>query len=99
MRNAIEAMKDAAVPNPELNVEIRSESNGELMRVSVRDNGPGLTPADLDRIFKPFYTTKTHGMGMGLSICRSLVEANGGRFWADAGRQGAAFHFTLPVAR
>jgi PAS domain S-box-containing protein len=99
MRNAIEAMKGAAVPNPELNVEIRPESNGELMRVSVRDNGPGLTPADLDRIFKPFYTTKTHGMGMGLSICRSLVEANGGRFWADAGRQGAAFHFTLPVAR
>ena len=99
MRNAIEAMAETTAAKPELNVDIRTESKRDRVHVAVRDNGPGISPANLGRIFNPFYTTKSFGMGMGLTICRSLIEANGGSFWADAGRQGAAFHFDLPIAR
>src|SRR4051794_31276819 len=66
--------------------------------VIVRDSGPGLRPEDLDRLFSPFYTTKSGGLGMGLSICRSIIEAHGGRIWAAGNvSQGASFHFTLPA--
>ena len=59
--------------------------------------GPGLEPESLDRLFDAFYTTKPDGMGMGLSICRSIIEAHGGRVWATTNvPQGAAFQFTLP---
>jgi signal transduction histidine kinase len=62
----------------------------------VRDSGPGLSPESLERLFEPFYTTKPGGMGMGLSICRSIIEAHGGRVWAEANvPQGASFHFSL----
>jgi signal transduction histidine kinase len=66
--------------------------------VSVEDTGKGLEPSAMDRIFNPMFTTKTHGMGLGLSICRSIIEAHEGRLWvtADKGR-GAIFHFTVPV--
>jgi signal transduction histidine kinase len=65
--------------------------------VAVRDSGPGLSPESLGRLFDAFYTTKASGMGMGLSICRSIVEAHGGRVWATPNEpRGAAFQFTLP---
>jgi len=65
--------------------------------VVVRDSGPGLAPATIERIFDAFYTTKAVGLGMGLSICRSIIEAHGGRLWAGANEpRGAAFQFTLP---
>jgi signal transduction histidine kinase len=68
--------------------------------VAVRDSGPGLTPESLGRLFQTFHTTKRDGMGMGLSICRSIVEAHGGRVWATANApRGAIFQFTLPVLR
>jgi len=64
----------------------------------VRDSGPGLSPASFERLFDAFYTTKAEGMGMGLSICRSIVETHGGRIWASPYfGQGATFQFTLPL--
>jgi signal transduction histidine kinase len=67
--------------------------------VAVQDSGVGLDPDSVDRLFSAFFTTKPGGMGMGLSISRSIVEAHGGRLWATANeRHGAIFHFSLPVA-
>jgi C4-dicarboxylate-specific signal transduction histidine kinase len=75
----------------------RVETNGVL--VGVQDSGPGLKPAMLERIFEPFYTTKSTGLGLGLSICRSIIEAHGGQLWARINqRRGATFQFTLPGA-
>ena len=74
----------------------QSEKNGVL--VAVRDSGPGIDPEHLERVFKSFYTTKSSGTGMGLSICRSIINAHGGRLWADANEpRGAVFQFTLPA--
>ena len=73
-----------------------AEPDGVL--VAVRDSGPGLAPASFERLFDAFYTTKADGMGMGLSICRSIIEAHGGRLWASANEpRGAVFQFTVPV--
>ena len=67
------------------------------MLVAVRDSGPGLD-GGLERLFEAFYTTKPSGLGMGLSICRSIIEAHGGRLWASANvPRGATFQFTLPI--
>ena len=68
------------------------------MLVAVEDEGPGLDPATADRIFDPFVTTKPSGMGMGLAICRSIIEAHGGRLWASPrAPHGTAFCFTVPA--
>jgi len=68
--------------------------------VVVRDSGPGLDSKSLERLFEPFYTTKPQGMGMGLAICRSIVQAHGGRLWAAANEgRGAVFQFTVPHDR
>jgi signal transduction histidine kinase len=64
----------------------------------VRDSGPGLAPESVDRLFESFYTTKPGGLGIGLSICRSIIEAHQGRLWATANTpRGAVFQFTLPT--
>lgn len=66
--------------------------------VSVEDTGTGIDPKDLDQIFNPLFTTKSHGMGMGLSICRSIIEAHDGQLWASPNRaRGAVFQFSLPA--
>jgi C4-dicarboxylate-specific signal transduction histidine kinase len=93
--NAIEAMSGVSEARELwISTEINA-STGAL--VAVRDSGPGLDPASLEHLFDAFYTTKSSGMGMGLSICRSIIEAHGGRIWAEANvPQGAAFQFTLP---
>jgi PAS domain S-box-containing protein len=95
--NAVEAMSDASEGARELLISTGGDaSNGVL--VSLRDSGPGLDPANLERLFDAFYTTKSSGLGMGLSICHSIIEAHGGRIWAGANEpRGAAFHFTLPL--
>jgi signal transduction histidine kinase len=68
--------------------------------VAVHDSGPGIDPEQLDRIFNSFYTTKPSGTGMGLSICRSIIDAHGGRLWAEANEpRGAIFQFTLPAVQ
>ena len=96
--NAVEAMGSVEGRDRELLVSTKqTEGNGVL--VAVRDSGPGIDPGHLDRVFEPFYTTKASGVGMGLSICRSIIEAHGGRLWAEANEpRGAVFQFTLPAA-
>ena len=94
--NAVEAMNEGE-PR-ELAIETRTDGVGNLL-VSVSDTGKGLDPAKADRLFEPFYSTKPGGMGMGLSICRAIVEAHHGKIWAHANvKRGAAFAFALPLA-
>jgi signal transduction histidine kinase len=95
--NAVEAM--SAVNEGPRELLISSASNAvDSVLVAVRDSGPGLTSESFDRLFQAFHTTKPDGMGMGLSICRSIVEAHGGRVWATANApRGAVFQFTLPA--
>jgi len=76
---------------------ISTEQGEAGVLVAVRDSGPGIDPAYLDRVFDAFYTTKSSGTGMGLSICRSIIRAHGGKLWAAANQpRGAVFQFTLP---
>jgi len=94
--NAVEAMSAVAKRPREL--VIRTERAESDVMVTVRDSGPGLPETDVDRIFQPFHTTKQAGLGMGLSISRSIIEAHGGRLWASASApHGAAFQFTAPA--
>jgi PAS domain S-box-containing protein len=94
--NAVEAMSDIAdAPRALLITTGPAEAGGVL--VEVRDTGPGLAPGTLERLFEAFYTTKASGLGLGLSLCRSIIEAHGGRLWASANvPRGAIFHFTVP---
>ena len=70
------------------------------MLVEVRDSGPGIDPGNFERVFEHFFTTKTSGVGMGLSICRSIINTHGGQMWVSANEpRGAVFHFTLPAAQ
>jgi signal transduction histidine kinase len=95
--NAIQAMSGVTDGIREL--RISTESIKEEVRVAVLDTGPGLMTDNLEQLFEPFFTTKPSGMGMGLSICRSIVEEHGGRLWADENLpQGALFQFALPPA-
>ncbi|TMA83371.1 MAG: GAF domain-containing protein [Deltaproteobacteria bacterium] len=97
MINAIEAMSGDGQGSRELSVSSRKVESKEVL-IAVRDSGPGLDPRSLDRLFHAFYTTKPQGMGMGLAISRSIVEAHGGRLWATANApHGAVFQFTLPL--
>jgi two-component system sensor kinase FixL len=95
VRNASEALQDAQ--RRDVTVSARKRSD-ELIEVSVADSGPGIAPDVAANLFKPFLTTKSQGMGVGLSICRSIVEAHGGEIWAtEAPGGGALFSFTLPT--
>jgi len=94
--NAVDAMSGAEEETRDLLISTEQDEAGGAL-VAVRDSGPGLSPESLGRLFDAFYTTKTAGMGMGLSICRSIVEAHGGQVWAGPNEpRGAAFQFTLP---
>ena len=94
--NAVEAMSAVSEGARELLISTGKDASGGVL-VTVRDSGPGLNPESFDRLFDAFYTTKPGGMGMGLSICRSIVEAHGGRIWASLAAPGTAFQCVLPV--
>ena len=95
--NAIQSMSGVEDGNRELHISTVS-IEPEGVCVAVRDTGHGLRPESLPRLFEPFYTTKPDGMGMGLSICRSIIEAHGGRLWATSCEpRGALFQFTIPA--
>jgi signal transduction histidine kinase len=96
--NSIQAMSDIGEGARELQISIEVVPSEGGVRVGVRDTGPGLSPESHSRLFEPFYTTKPEGMGMGLSICRTIIEAHGGRLWAiPCEPQGALFQFTIPA--
>ena len=94
--NAIEAMH--STQRRELRIQSRL-SRPDTVHVSIEDTGTGVDPSKLDQLFKPLFTTKARGMGMGLSICRSIIERHGGRIWASPGvRGGSVFEFELPAS-
>ena len=94
--NAIEAMSSVDGPRELLISTEQRQTNG---LVSMRDSGPGIDPEKLERVFEAFYTTKSNGVGIGLSICRSIIDAHGGRLWIEANEpRGATFQFTVPSA-
>ena len=97
MRNAVESMESSPVRE----LTIAAGADGDAMAVlSVSDTGPGIDPETAEQLFRPFFTTKSHGLGVGLSICRTIVEAHGGRIWVERNdRGGATFRLTLPVVR
>jgi C4-dicarboxylate-specific signal transduction histidine kinase len=95
--NSIEAMAETEDGERSLAITTAPMGQAELL-VSIADNGPGLNAQVTSRLFDPFFTTKAKGMGMGLSISRSIVEAHGGRLWSAMNEpRGAVFHFTLPT--
>jgi signal transduction histidine kinase len=94
--NGIEAMQAVTDRPRELLIQTHQNEAHQVL-VTVKDCGVGISAEDADRLFNAFFTTKSGGMGMGLSICRSIIEAHGGRLWAEPNLpRGAAFHFTLP---
>lgn len=95
LRNAVEAMENQATRD--LTVTAQMDVDG--VRISVADSGPGVPPEIAAQLFQPFVTTKPDGMGIGLSVCRTIVEAHGGRLWTEAAPEGGTvFQFTVPVA-
>jgi signal transduction histidine kinase len=95
--NGIEAMQSVTDRPHELLIRSRQDEK-QLVLASVTDCGVGISAENAERLFNPFFTTKSSGMGMGLSICRSIVEDHGGRLWATANvPHGATFQFTVPV--
>lgn len=99
LRNAVDAMRAENMLTSALTITIKTAIEKNMAMLTLQDNGPGVDQAISQRIFEPFFTTKPTGIGMGLSISRALIEANGGQLWVDSStRDGAQFHFTLPFA-
>jgi C4-dicarboxylate-specific signal transduction histidine kinase len=98
MKNGVEAMSAVTTRERRLQVRTSAAVVGQVL-VEVVDNGMGVLPEKIPELFEPFYTTKANGVGMGLSICRSIIESHGGRLWAEANPTGGmTFRFTLPTA-
>jgi PAS domain S-box-containing protein len=93
--NAIDSMRDS--PQTSRALTLTSSVKEGAVQIAIHDTGPGVSGADVQRVFEPFYTTKPDGMGMGLSISRTIVEAHGGRLWVQNGSPGAVFCFSLPA--
>jgi two-component system, LuxR family, sensor kinase FixL len=96
--NACEAMAGAPPSERQLTISTSPLEEGRAIQCSVADRGCGIRPGDAERIFQPFVTTKRQGLGLGLAICRSIVEAHGGRLWAEnTADRGAVFRFTASL--
>jgi PAS domain S-box-containing protein len=99
IHNAAQAMNNAQISNGRIWISTALAADGREICVKVRDEGPGISAALQQEIFQPFITTKSHGLGMGLTISRALIEANGGKLWhTQEDGLGATFHFTLPIS-
>jgi two-component system, LuxR family, sensor kinase FixL len=98
LRNSIEAIGEAGGIHGLILVEA-SAAGADFVEIQVSDTGPGFPPERLDNPFLPFSSTKDEGLGFGLPLCKSIIEAHGGRLWLDGSAQGAAVHFTLPVVK
>jgi C4-dicarboxylate-specific signal transduction histidine kinase len=99
LMNACEAMIGTPLGRREVTVTTRFIAHNEAAEITVQDNGQGIAAGDTERIFQPFVTTKTHGLGLGLAICRSVAEAHHGVLWAEnASEGGAIFHIKIPIA-
>ena len=99
VRNSLEAIRHAKITEGQIVLQSRSLSN-ELVKVTVADNGPGINPAMVDTLFHPFQTTKKTGMGIGLSLSRTIIETLGGKLWVEKDYEnGALFAFELPVSK
>jgi PAS domain S-box-containing protein len=99
LRNAVEAMQSSGMSAAAITIRVRTNAETNMAHVSVQDYGPGLSPGIANRIFKPFFTTKPSGIGLGLVVSRALAEANGGQLWIEPSTEpGTTFHFTLPFA-
>ena len=97
VKNGIEAMADVPLERRQLSLRARTVDE-RMLQVSVADHGHGLADEDIERIFAPFFTTKPEGMGIGLAICRSIIEFHQGRLWVEPHREGGTvFHFTVPI--
>jgi PAS domain S-box-containing protein len=96
--NASEAMNSNSATDRQM-IVCTELSNGEGVRFSVSDCGSGIAPDEFEQVFKPFFTTKPHGLGLGLSVCRTIISAHGGKLWAaNNPERGVTFHFTVPVS-
>jgi len=97
--NSIQSMASVTDRTRELLIRSCQGEDGQVL-IEVRDDGVGIDPKNMHQLFNAFFTTKPNGMGMGLSICRSIIEAHGGRIWASSNAgPGATFSFTLPQVR
>src|SRR5262249_49726699 len=97
--NACEAMADCKIPGRRLLICTGIENGGDAVMVSVTDRGSSIPQEQMEQIFEPFFTTKEKGIGLGLSICRTIIDAHRAKLWATNNPgSGATFHFTLPVA-
>ena len=106
MRNALEAVSGdheltiaSRRGDTSSQITLRAGLRDDEVHVCVHDTGPGIPQHLLDRLFEPLVTTKATGLGIGLAICRTIIEAHGGRIWAENSKDGASFHFTLPMAK
>ena len=97
--NACDAVKDCDPADRRIELAVRVEAEGQALHATVTDHGHGIAADGLEQVFDAFFTTKPDGLGLGLAICRQIVNAHGGRLWAaHNGGRGAAFHMTLPAA-
>jgi two-component system sensor histidine kinase DctS len=97
IKNGIESMR--ATPEANRCLTVRAEADAQRIEIAVSDNGCGISVHDATQLFEPFYTTKNEGLGVGLNICRSVVEAHQGRLWFEAKPEGGSiFHISLPIS-